>query len=181
MNMIGTEKIWIKFKDELLGFIILKVKDKEIAQDILQEVFIKIHLKLSSISEKDKLSSWIYQIARNTIIDYYRKNKKTEIVDELRIDIDENEQFHNKELLNCLKPFIENLPDKYQDSLLKTTYGALSQKEYAQQLNINYSAAKSRIQRARKYLKEAFVKCCAIESDKYGNILEVNKKNCGCD
>lgn len=176
-----TENIWNQFKDELLRFILSRVKDKDIAHDLLQDVFVKIHSKSDSLSDNDKLTSWIYQITRNTIIDYYRKRGTQKKEQEILQYIPESDNSFNHELFCCLIPFIDELPEKYKDALINTSYGSLSQKEYAEQLNLSYSATKSRIQRARSQLKDTFVKCCAIESDKYGNIIEVKKKNCDCD
>jgi RNA polymerase sigma-70 factor (ECF subfamily) len=70
-----TETIWKAFHQELFNFINKRVKDKDISKDILQDVFIKIHLKLKTLSDKDKLASWVYQITRNSILDYFRKQK----------------------------------------------------------------------------------------------------------
>jgi len=70
-----TETIWKAFHKELFNFINKRVNDKEASNDILQDVFIKIHLKLKTLSEKDKLASWVYQITRNSILDYFRKKK----------------------------------------------------------------------------------------------------------
>lgn len=178
------EKVWKEFKDRLKLFIISKVDDKSIAEDILQDIFIKIQTNINSLTQKDKLSSWIYQITRNTITDYYRKSdkqKKQLLEDEILPDISKEEYHLNQDLLCCLKPFIEELPEKYKDALLHTNYGTGSQKEYAEHKGLSYSAAKSRIQRARAKLKESFIKCCKINSDKYGNVISVNKKKCDCD
>lgn len=176
-----TEKIWNQFKEELMVFIISKVGDKELAKDLLQEVFVKIHLKLSTLTDKEKLTSWIYQITRNTIIDHYRKNKPSDIIDNMEQSLTEKSDIYNNELHCCLKPFIDELPEKYQDVLIKTTYGALSQKKYALMEDLSYSTVKSRIQRARKQLKDSFKKCCVIESDKYGSVFHLDKKNCVCE
>lgn len=175
------ESIWSQFKDELLNFIDSKVKDKELSQDLLQDVFVKIHLKLSTISEKEKLTSWVYQITRNTIIDYFRKNNKSELKEISEFENFDDNSNYNDELLCCLKPLIEDLPEKYSDAILETTYGSLSQKEYAENIGLSYSATKSRIQRARKMLKETFINCCVSEADKYGNIIDLNQDNCDCD
>ena len=78
-----TENIWNQFKDELLRFIVSRVNDKDIAQDLLQIVFIKIHSKSDSLSDNDKLTSWLYQITRNTIIDYYQP-KYEQIVNKVK-------------------------------------------------------------------------------------------------
>jgi RNA polymerase sigma-70 factor (ECF subfamily) len=76
--------------------------------------------------------------------------------------------------------FIKELPEKDQDLLNKTVFGSLSQKEYAANLNLGYSAVKSRSQRAKEKLKNLFVQCCHIRTDGYGNILDVDEKNCDC-
>ena len=175
-----TETIWNAFHKELFNFINKRVNDKEASNDILQDVFIKIHLKLNTLSDKDKLASWIYQITRNSILDYFRKQKNKVPLSDNLIELEEEKVF-NAELVKCLKPMIDQLPDNYKEAILQTEMGILSQKEYAYKLGISYSGAKSRIQRARQQLHTLFNECCSIESDKYGNIMEHEcKKDCGC-
>ncbi len=172
-----TEQLWKEFNQELLGFINSKVSTKELAEDILQEVFIKIHQNVNTIRDDQKISSWIYQITRNTIIDYYRKRKLN--TTELNIEsnlVDEGEASASN-ISNCLKPFIHRLPEKYKEVLLETTYQNVSQKDFAEKHNLSYSAAKSRVQRARRELKAFFIDCCAVESDQYGNVIS---SNCNC-
>ena len=70
-----TEVIWADFGSKLLSFIKARVNNPENAEDILQEVFIKIHEKSNQLKDERKLTSWIYQITRNAIIDYHRKKK----------------------------------------------------------------------------------------------------------
>ncbi len=175
-----TEHIWKHFKDELLNFILSKVNNKQSANDLLQEVFIKIHLNYKSIEDQDKLSSWLYQITRNTIIDYYRKKEGSSPDFEYEHSFPEKEENQNKELLCCLQPFINKLSPKYKDALINTAFGDLSQKEYAENNNLSYTAAKSRVQRARVQLKNTFKQCCDIQNDKYGNIIEIENKTCNC-
>ncbi|MBI3518302.1 MAG: RNA polymerase sigma factor SigZ [Bacteroidetes bacterium] len=178
--MTTTETIWKAFHQELFNFIHKRVKDKDASKDILQDVFIKIHLKLKTLNEKDKLTSWVYQITRNSILDYFRKQKLKSPLSDNLAELTEEKLF-NAELANCLKPMIEQLPDNYREAILQTEMGSLSQKEYASKLGLSYSGAKSRIQRARQQLHALFNECCSIESDKYGNIMEhVCKKGCGC-
>jgi RNA polymerase sigma-70 factor (ECF subfamily) len=178
--MTTTETIWQTFHQELFNFINKRVKDKDISKDILQDVFIKIHLKLKTLSDKDKLTSWVYQITRNSILDYFKKQKlKVPLTDNM-MELQEEKMF-NEDLANCLKPMIAQLPDNYKEAIMQTEMGHLSQKAYAESIGISYSGAKSRIQRARQQLHELFNECCAIEADKYGNIMEhICKKDCGC-
>ena len=177
---MDTLKIWNDFNDQLLNFIRTKVHDKDAANDILQDVFVKIHSKLSTLSSSEKLTSWIYQITRNSIVDYFRKQKQMAPIKEQAIgeNINPDEEMN---IEKCLKPFLNQLSPQYKDALLKTDLGNLSQKEYAHELNISYSGAKSRVQRGREQLKKLITECCNVVADKYGNIVEYHcQRNCGC-
>ncbi|MCL6267210.1 RNA polymerase sigma factor SigZ [Flagellimonas myxillae] len=175
-----TATIWNTFNQQLLGFIKARVNSKETAEDILQEVFIKIHKGVDKLKDSSKIESWIYQITRNSIIDHYRKRKLS--TQELNFDTALPEEIDEATLdfTECLKPFIQQLPEKYKDILWKTTYGNQSQTDYAQSNGLTYSTTKSRMQRARKHLNQLFNQCCSIEADKYGNIIDVEKKDCSC-
>lgn len=178
----STERIWNNFHDRLFNFIYKRVKDKDAANDILQEVFLKIHLKLDTLKEEEKLHSWLYQITRNTVTDFFNKTKKFDTVEDNIPDLQEEEPL-NYEFLKCISPFVEELDIKYKEAILATDLGELSQKEYAERANISYSGAKSRIQRARQQLKEVVNQCCTLVIDRYGNVIEKTgcKKICGCD
>lgn len=174
---ITTENIWNEFHNELFNFIIKRVKDTDIANDILQDIFIKIHLKLDTLTNKDKLTSWIYQITRNSILDYLKKHKpQSEIIDDFLAPIEEQTLNFNNDITPCMLRLINQLPDNYKDAILETELGQLSQKEYAEKAKISYSGAKSRIQRARQQLHLLFKECCKIQADIYGNIVDYEKR-----
>ena len=171
-----TENIWQEFNEQLLAFIRKKVNDSETARDILQEVFIKIHQNKSGIQNNQKITNWIYQVTRNTIIDYYRKHKikaselpPEELTPE-KLDV------QNTDFSNCIAPFIKRLSKKDQDILNAITFRKISQKEYARIHNLSYSATKSRVQRAREKLGLLFLECCDIQADTYGNIISYSQK-----
>lgn len=171
-----TEQIWEEFSSRLLAFIRSKVSDDELARDMMQEVFIKIHKHGDQLTDSTKLSSWLYQITRNSITDHYRKQKpqQVELTDTVEDWVEEN---LNERFYSCLEPFVERLDPIYRNALQQTAYGTASQKAYAQANDLSYSAAKSRIQRARQQLKKLFMDCCAYQSDAYGNI--VGARDCG--
>lgn len=175
-----TKNIWNEFNQELLGFIKSRVNNSENAEDILQEVFVKIHKNIDSIKNNKKVTSWVYQITRNAIIDHYRKKKTNTTEYENWKNLPEEIDNSTIDFTKCLKPFILQLSEKHQDILLKTTFENVSQKDYSINNNLSYSATKSRIQRARKQLNKIFTECCEIKTDKYGNIISSNKKNCNC-
>ncbi|MBB6460293.1 RNA polymerase sigma factor SigZ [Flammeovirga kamogawensis] len=162
--MMNTNEIWRQFKDELLGFIKSKVNDAALAEDILQEIFIKIHQKKNSLTNNQKLQSWVYQITRNAIIDHYRK-KKNSNTDINALDLPQETEEDSASFVactECVKPFILELPEIYKDVLLKVTYTKMSQKEYAENIGITYPTVKARIQRGREKLKTSFENCCKI-------------------
>jgi RNA polymerase sigma-70 factor, ECF subfamily len=176
---MNEEIVINEFQDELKGFIRSKVKDYDAANDILQDTLLKIYMNFSTVKNRQSLTSWIYQVTRNTITDYYRKQKlNSEISDDLKMEEDDFDNTKGRRLSNCLKPFINQLPDKYRDALMMVYFEDLSQKEYAGRSGLSYSGAKSNVQRARIKLKEIFEKCCRIEADKYGQIIDYKPKCC---
>lgn len=178
--MAATEDIWREFHERLLGFIKKRVNHDELAKDMLQEVFIKIHQGIDSIQDEKRITSWVYQITRNTIIDHFRKKK--ELTAELPTNDVLPEELEDQfvDFTHCVAPFIKQLNEKDQEILKTVSFGNVSQKEYAEHQNISYSTAKSRVQRAREKLKESFIACCNIESDVYGNIISHSENNCDC-
>lgn len=175
---MATEMVWQQFQQQLLGFIKKRINNTADAEDILQEVFIKIHVHLATLTSKDNLSSWIYRIARNTIIDFYRKQKKQATVELLELNLTEEPTEKRLGCTQCLMPLIETLPQKYQEAIVAIELEGLSQKAYAQQLGISYSGAKSRVQRAKIKLQELFVHCCGFKTNALGKIVDAT---CSCE
>ena len=178
----NTLIIWDKMEDKLLSFISQQVRDIETAKDIKQDVFLKVFTKLDTLKDKDKMIPWIYQITRNEVNTHFRKMKyKTPINDIGESEI--LEENLTSELSKCMRQMIGLLPEKYKQALNLTEIEGISQKDLAQNLNISYSGAKSRVQRGREMLKSILQECCVISTDKYGNIIEYRENNCktNCD
>ena len=177
-----AENIWNDFHKELKNFILKKIKDENLANDILQDVFLKILNNADKIAQAKSLQQYIYGITRNTTIDYLRKStKKNSIENNYALISEEETQSLNATIANCcIKPFIKQLPYKYQVALTKSEFENISQKELAEQLKISYSGAKSRVQRGKEKLKQLILACCNFPSDSYGNLMDTENKNCGC-
>jgi RNA polymerase sigma-70 factor, ECF subfamily len=75
--MMASEQLWATFSVPLQQFIRRRVPDVHSAEDILQDVFLKIHTQLETLHRQDRIASWIYQITRNAIADYYRAQRPT--------------------------------------------------------------------------------------------------------
>ncbi len=176
------EEIWLKFENKLRAFTLSKVHDESVTDDLLQELFVKMHENIDKVKDQTKLQSWIYQICRNLIIDYFRSQNKIQRNKLPDFDAEEeniNEEFISETLDDMIK-MMSDLPPEYCEALCLTELGALSQKEYAEKIGISYSGAKSRVQRARKMLKDVLMKCCHYEFDKYGTVLGIYPVNCCC-
>ncbi len=176
-----VEQIWHDFSDQLKGFIQSRVNEAAVADDLLQDVFVKIHTNIDKLNDEARLESWIYRITRNAIIDHYRRNKPTsELPIELPQELDVSENKAETEMAQGLKLMVLALPDKYREALLWTEFGGLTQVELAEKLGISVSGAKSRVQRGRKMLKDMLMQCCHFEFDKRGTLIDYHPIECCC-
>ncbi len=177
-----TEKIWTEYHTKLLSFIRKRVNDDAVADDILQDIFVKIHSRIDALEEETKLESWLYQIARNAVIDHYRTQKPSEELPEwmAQQDINKNERA-KQELAACLEPMVDLLPDKYRDAIILSELEGMNQKEVAQKQDLSLSGAKSRVQRGRALLKGMLHKCCEFELDRNNQLIDYTKKSDGND
>jgi RNA polymerase sigma-70 factor, ECF subfamily len=176
--------IYKRFHQELLGFIKSKIRSREDAEDILQNVFIKISLNIDTLTDNTRLKNWIYSITRNSIIDYYRAKASKETIDmaeEVSEKIPEADNVDaTKGLDECLISMIELLPQDYRHIIIDSEITGIKQKDLAEKYGIAYPSLRSRVQRGRARLKELLTACCQIETDSRGNILHAHGKNqCG--
>jgi len=161
-------RIWNQTQDKLKSFVFRYTKDKSIADDIVQDVFLKVHSRLNQLKEPEKLVGWIFQITRNTIADYFRSKEKAIEIDDM--DFEEETNSLNDCVINCLHDIMATLPEKYRYALELAELKNLSQIELARELKISYSGAKSRVQRGRQMLKEK-METYHIKFDAYGNVI----------
>ncbi len=178
--MNNSEQIWQEYHDRLHGFIRSRVADPSAADDILQQIFLKIHAKIDTLQETEKIQSWMYQIARNTIIDYYRSHKETKgLPDILESPEEEAHEKTRREIAGCMGPLIEGLPDHYREAITMSEIDGLTQKEVATRQGVSLPGAKARVQRGRKLLKEKLDQCCKIEADRHGNVIDYEPREAG--
>ncbi len=182
-----TEQAWDTFQIPIKRFILQYIHNEAIAEDILQDVFLKIHTNIETLHDEKKLQSWLYQIARHAIYDYYRSQRSIQALPET-FDMPEEPTQEDAEqlLLPCVKDMIDQLPALYREALLLTEYQGLTQRELAEQLHLSLSGAKSRVQRAREKLKQKLLECCHFVLDRRGGIIEYHPRNecdltCSCN
>ena len=180
---ICSESIWEEFSKPLKNFIKRRVKNDQDVDDILQNVFYKIHNSISSLRDADKIYAWVYRIARNAVTDFYRTQKSEEDIIELSEDIISetgDELTANDEIAQCLIAMIKHLPEKYEQTIILTEFQNLTQKELGERMGLTVSGAKSRVQRARLKLKEMLLGCCHLEFDRLGNVIDYTHNCSDC-
>ena len=95
-------------------------------------------------------------------------------------DTKEEDNRAQSELARCLVPLLNELPEPYRQVLRLTEFEGATQREAASQLGLSLSGAKSRVQRARKMLREVLLKCCRVELDRRGGVVDYEARD-GCD
>lgn len=178
-------EVYTKFRKSLYGYIYSQINNREDAEDILQNVFLKMTINIKTLSDKEKIQNWLYRITRNAIIDYYRTNankKKTvELKEKLPTELEEDESNDNtKGLDKCLNGFIKQLPEEYKSIIIDSEMNGISQKKLSAKYGIAYPTLRSRVQRGRERLHKMLLNCCTIETDKRGNIIEATRKDTNC-
>ena len=181
---VTTEHVWEAFHTPLQQFIRRRVSDEATAEDVLQDVFLKIHLHGEGLKDVKKLESWIYQITRNAIIDSYRGSRPTTTLEAAEV-LDLPEELPDddivSELLPCVRAMVRSLPELDRQALVLTEYQGLTQKELSERLGLSFSGAKSRVQRAREKLKQQLLECCHFELDRRGHIIDYQPRCHSCE
>jgi RNA polymerase sigma-70 factor (ECF subfamily) len=176
--------IYTEFHRSLLSYVRSKISSKEDAEDILQNVFIKISANANSLSEKDSLKSWLFAVTKNAVIDYYRakSNRRSVALDKAVSDqlLDDETGDSTKGLDSCIATMIALLPDEYRDIVKDAELNGIKQKDLAEKYNMAYPSMRSRVQRGRERLKQLFYNCCHIETDRLGNVIQA-KGRPDCD
>lgn len=184
---LNLEQVWAEYQLALKAFLHSKVSNSADVEDLLQEILIKTYQNLHQVQDSSSVKSWLFQLANNTIIDFYRKHarqqrdSKIDADDLWFADLDHNEEF-KQNLSLCIEPFIQALPEKSASLLLAVDIKGQSQKTLAEEQNVSYSTIKSRVQKSRGDLKNLFEQCCNLSLDKQGNVVDCELKpesSCG--
>ena len=160
-----------RHKSRVYSYILLIVKNQELAEDIFQETFIKVirSLKRGKYVENGKFVSWVLRISHNLIIDHFRKEKLQGTVsnDSLDVDIFNSQKFSdftiedemvNNQILSEVKELVKELPEDQQQVIYMRHYMGLSFKEIAEQTDVSINTALGRMRYAlinlRKLIKQ---------------------------
>ena len=156
MSTIDIEHVYLQYSGKVMGYLQARLHNASLSEDLCAEVFEKAIRKQDSFDpEKAAVGTWIFTITRNTLIDYYRRSKPTEELDEnLSDDSELDEDLLTNETLSELAGALKKLPQQLMDIVVLRYYDGKPLTEIAEMMQLSYGAVKLRHQNALMLLRE---------------------------
>ena len=180
MKDLNFENIYATYEKPVYNYVLRMVKDSQLASDLIQDIFIKIYQNLESYRGDAKLSTWIYKIATNAYLDYFRtavhkKEKVTEALDdnsdekkkleEVKRVLSIDEQVVKLEMNSCIREFLDKLPEEYRAVIVLHDLQAVKNQEIADILSCSLETVKIRLHRARNKFRTVLASNCNFYRD----------------
>ena len=186
-NRDDLDARWADTLDRLRAFVAARVEDREVAADITQDVIVR-SIASGALERVDNPVAWLYRAARNAVIDHYRTRHRHDSLDDDDHhwpDPDTPDGEPNdatRELSRCLRPLLRQLTPAARDALERVDVAGETHHRAADTLGISVSGMKSRVQRARRELKDLLEQCCIVELDTIGAVADYhpNTDTCSC-
>lgn len=170
-----TDQLWIEYSDTICNYFKKRTGNRPLSCDLMQDTFKKVLEHQDQLENIENYRAWLYQIARNTLIDYNRKKKEQSLPDAMLVDENHNGEdraSNINDIADCLYQLIQEYDGEKQEILINVFQKSLTQKEASQYLDIPYSTFKSRVQKARaQIIKEFNKRCCHLKYDRNGRII----------
>lgn len=181
-----------RLRQTLRAFVLSKVKDPGLADDIAQETLLRVHAKLDTLRDADRLNAWAFQIARHAIADHLRSVQPSEVFDEQEHEphptsprpelLEAEEEQLRQGVAAYVRSVVAGLPEDYREAIQLVEFEGVPQVELAERLGLSRSAAKSRVQRGRAMVRAEMERCCRWETDRYGAVVDLEpRESGGCD
>jgi len=178
---MNVETIWEEYQSNLKAFLYKNINNQADVDDLLQEILIKTYQNLHKVNDAKKVKSWLFQIANNSIIDFYRKSGKDKALKDNELWYNEPQEDVYQQMSQCVMPFINGLNEADKALLTAIEIEGLSQKAYAEKMGVKYSTLKSQVQKSRSQLYALFNQCCHLSLDKKGNLIDIESKTKSCN
>jgi RNA polymerase sigma-70 factor (ECF subfamily) len=175
--METLQNIWTELGARVRVFVGKRVGDPYAADDIAQDVMLRLQSQLDALLPEDKLPAWVFAVARNAVIDHYRARALREHANIADVDLADNAAEDERraavrDLTPCLLRMIELLPEPYREAMKLADIEGLSQQTVADRTGISLSGAKSRVLRARRPLRDMDSDCWQVERDSRGHVMD---------
>jgi len=170
---------WKSLRDRIRVYFVRRVSSRERAEDLLQETLLRIVKQTKPIGTIGNIEAWAIRIARNVLVDDLRRRKEVpaDVSNVAEIESESSENL-NSEVGQWLIGYLEELPNDLAEAVRLADLEGVSQKEAAEKIGISYSGFKSRVQRGRAMIKDLIQKCCRLELDTRGNVVDYTSRDC---
>jgi RNA polymerase sigma-70 factor (ECF subfamily) len=154
--------------------------------DVLQDVLLRLHRGAAEIRDDERLAPWLFQVARNVIVDHRRARVRHPIAEahdrpEEPAEADASRDAVEAELAGCVGALVAELPSPYREAITLVELEGRSQKDAASALGLSHSGMKSRVQRGRAMLRDGLERACAVELDARRGVVDcAPRASCAC-
>jgi RNA polymerase sigma-70 factor, ECF subfamily len=169
--MAGND--WKDLRARLRPFVERRVASTADADDVLQEVLVRVQRGLPALRAEDRFGPWLFAVARTAIADHFRREPRYVLPgdpgQDLPVTEEGAEDLVERHLAAQVVPFVAVLPSPYREALTLTELEGVSHRDAAEMVGISLTAMKSRVRRGRARLRELFGACCQIALDPRGH------------
>lgn len=176
--------IWEACRGKLRGYLRRHLRSAADVDDVLQDVFVRVHRHAPRLDREAHLSGWLFSVARSALVDFQRRHRRPipgagrgEEDVEAGVDV---ELAEHAAIAAGLRELVASLPEGYARAVTLVDLDGLTLAQAAERLDLSVSGAKSRVQRGRRLVREALLRCCHFVVDRYGTILEAQAACCCC-
>lgn len=140
-----AEALYLECYPKVKRYVAARVRDPQEAEDLVSEVFLKVYQRLDSFDEsKASVSTWVYAITRNAVIDYYRVSRvHSELPETLASGEDLEETLCRADTLEALAAALETLDERRRDIIILRYYRGMTLRDIAQRMGLSYAYIKA--------------------------------------
>ena len=186
---VPTEQVWREVVAQVLAFVRRRIADPERANDLVGEILLRVQQNLHTLDDRERLPNWVLRIARNAVIDEYRRAARLRehlvatppdaVLEDAVADDDSLGVVG--ELAACLRPLLDGLPDEQRRAVELIDLDGVPQSDAARREAVSLSGMKSRVQRGRRKLADLLGQCCALTLDARGVPMDYTAPaSCDC-
>jgi RNA polymerase sigma-70 factor (ECF subfamily) len=185
--LVSCEQVtWRDVDAQLRPFVARRVEASDV-DDILQDVFVRMRRGLAALRDDERMSAWLFQIARSAIADHGRARARHPLVigDDRSPDAAapddgaDDDRDVSRAMAGCVAMFVAQLASPYREAVTLVELEGLTAREAAQMADVSLSGMKSRVQRGRAQLREMFEGCCKLELDARRKVTECEPRPAG--
>lgn len=184
MSAVEIDAAVVAFRAKLRAFVRRRVRDDATADDLTQETLLKVFRSRAALPDGQRVEAWLYRIARNTLIDFYRRQRPTAALPEGLAGEAADEVGPLREaVIASMKRLLEELPEAYREPVRLAELEGLPLAKIVLRSGLSLTAVKSRVRRGRAMLKRKLQDCCRFEFDRAGKVIGWERrtaKPCAC-